>query len=148
VAAAVATGAIPGADGTITAWYDKNGKLRVIDEAATCSKGETPLNWNQAGPAGPKGDPGDPAAFPRTYRTSDDPLTVQPNASVSALIDCTGSDVALSGGFEASSRIHISENKPGADPGWWIVTGLNLTDSPGTFTPYVKCLDLNGDHPF
>lgn len=70
----IAYAAIPAGDGSISGCYKpSNGDLRVIDAAATCSKGETPLAWNQrgpkgdtgaagatgaAGPAGPKGDSG------------------------------------------------------------------------------------------
>ena len=62
----VATGAIPGADGTITACYKaKGGAVRVIDSdsGANCVSDEVKLSWSQrgpAGPAGPKGDKGDP----------------------------------------------------------------------------------------
>jgi hypothetical protein len=69
VGTGVATGAIPGGDGTITGCYKvKGGAVRVIDaeSGATCSSDEVKLSWSQkgpagpAGPAGPKGDQGDP----------------------------------------------------------------------------------------
>ncbi len=66
----VALGAIPGAGGKIDACYTKvGGIVRVIDKAKgeTCgSKLETPLSWNQTGPAGPAGPKGDtgPAGAP------------------------------------------------------------------------------------
>ena len=65
----VATGAIPGGDGTIAACYKlKGGALRVIDSAsgANCATDEVKLSWSQKGPVGPagpqgeKGDKGDP----------------------------------------------------------------------------------------
>jgi hypothetical protein len=65
----VATGAIPGGDGTIAACYKvKGGALRVIDSdsGANCAAGEVRLSWSQKGPVGPagpqgdKGDKGDP----------------------------------------------------------------------------------------
>ena len=54
---AVAYAAIPGAGGVISACYDKQGALRVIDAGAgqSCSKKETPLDMNQAGQTGPVG---------------------------------------------------------------------------------------------
>jgi Collagen triple helix repeat (20 copies) len=66
-AVSVATGAIPGSDGTIDACYDGDGRLRVIDNEAgrTCDRRSTPLSWNlkgvqgDTGPQGPKGDTGD-----------------------------------------------------------------------------------------
>src|SRR3954451_8752419 len=61
----VALGAIPGAGGKIDACYTKvGGVVRVIDKAkgeACGSRLETPLSWNQTGPAGatgPKGETG------------------------------------------------------------------------------------------
>jgi hypothetical protein len=70
VGAGVATGAIPGGDGAITACYKaKGGAVRVIDAErdGTCAKDEVKLTWSQNGPIGPagpkgdKGDQGDPA---------------------------------------------------------------------------------------
>ena len=48
----VALGAIPGADGVIKGCYDNSGNLKVIDSAATCNTGSTPISWNQKGPKG------------------------------------------------------------------------------------------------
>jgi len=78
--AAIAVGAIPGSDGTITGCYagpngavlgninEAPGALRVIDpslpsklptgapnEAAACQPNETQIAWNQSGPQGPAG---------------------------------------------------------------------------------------------
>ena len=52
---AVAYAAIPGAGGVISACYDRQGTLRVIDAGAgqACSHKETPLTMNQAGQTGP-----------------------------------------------------------------------------------------------
>ncbi len=65
--AAVASGLIPGADGTITGCYQNtSGALRVIESGAGCRAGETEMRWSQVGPQGPqglkgdKGDKGDP----------------------------------------------------------------------------------------
>ena len=59
----VATGAIPGGDGTITGCYKaKGGALRVIDSdsGANCASDEVKLTWSQKGPVGPAGAKGDP----------------------------------------------------------------------------------------
>jgi hypothetical protein len=58
--ASVAYGAIPSADGTITACVDKGGELRLIDAeaAAACGNNKQTLTWNQQGPAGPGGPAG------------------------------------------------------------------------------------------
>jgi Collagen triple helix repeat (20 copies) len=56
VGAAVATAAIPGADGTIRACFEKKeGDLKVIDEGKSCKRGENLLVWNQTGPRGIQG---------------------------------------------------------------------------------------------
>lgn len=49
---------IPGPDGVISGCIGNNGVLRVIDSAANCQQNETPLQWNQTGPAGPVGPTG------------------------------------------------------------------------------------------
>jgi hypothetical protein len=79
----VATGAIPGGDGKISACYGKvGGVMRVIDveKGEKCSTLlEKPLSWNIAGrqgppgESGPQGDPGAPGADagpPAAFRSS------------------------------------------------------------------------------
>ncbi len=71
--AAIAGGAIPAANGTITGCYVRpnvdgpNGQFRIIDKEnpqQTCDAiNETELQFNQRGPQGTKGDPG-PAGAP------------------------------------------------------------------------------------
>jgi hypothetical protein len=52
--------AIPAPDGTIRSCYNKKtGRLRVIDEGASCKPKEIVLTWAQAGTPGPSGPPGD-----------------------------------------------------------------------------------------
>jgi Collagen triple helix repeat (20 copies) len=64
VGGGVAMATIPGSGGVINGCYNKTGgALRVIDPAvASCSNGESPLNWNQTGPQGPQGPKGDTGA--------------------------------------------------------------------------------------
>jgi type VI secretion system secreted protein Hcp len=78
--AAIAVGAIPGSDGTITGCYLTNtakapglrdGQLRIIDlslpsqlptggpnPAGACLSDESPISWSQSGPSGPQGATG------------------------------------------------------------------------------------------
>jgi hypothetical protein len=45
---------------------DRNGILRVVDDAADCRGSETPLSWNTEGPQGEQGEqgpPGPPGGF-------------------------------------------------------------------------------------
>src|SRR4051794_15955622 len=61
VGAGIASGAIPGQDGSIHACRDAHGRLRVLDAGSggeNCSKGEHPLVWAQRGPIGPAGADG------------------------------------------------------------------------------------------
>jgi hypothetical protein len=62
-AVGIATGAIPGSNGKISACYKKvDGSLRTIDieksPPQTCKSTETAISWNQTGPAGPQGEQG------------------------------------------------------------------------------------------
>lgn len=43
---------------TIHACVSKGGVVRVVDTGNACTRGETPLSWNQTGPAGPQGPEG------------------------------------------------------------------------------------------
>lgn len=57
--AGIATGAIPGSDGSIRGCYGKsNGQLRVVDRASDCKNNEVAIGWNVRGPAGPPGPTG------------------------------------------------------------------------------------------
>src|ERR1700749_1650284 len=60
--ATVGVAAIPGPDGSISACINPTsnppGAVRIIDSAATCAAGETPISWGQTGPAGPPGPQG------------------------------------------------------------------------------------------
>lgn len=65
----VATGAIPGGDGRISACYSKiGGAVRVIDaeRGQACKPSEESISWNQQGPPGPQGEPG-PGARPALW---------------------------------------------------------------------------------
>jgi type VI secretion system secreted protein Hcp len=62
---ALAVGAIPSADGTISACYytgtdeeRPRGDLRIVEDGAECAGAETAIEWNQRGPQGPQGIPG------------------------------------------------------------------------------------------
>jgi Collagen triple helix repeat (20 copies) len=54
---AYATGAIPGANGTIQGCYDSGGNLKVV-ASLPCPHGYTALAWSQTGPAGKNGTNG------------------------------------------------------------------------------------------
>ena len=53
---AMAVGAIPTSNGTITGCYSKQtGSLRIVDSGKKCGKKETRLTWNQKGVKGADG---------------------------------------------------------------------------------------------
>jgi Collagen triple helix repeat (20 copies) len=58
VSGGIAAATNGGSDGTINACVDRDGGVRIARKASDCSRHESPLTWNQKGPAGPKGDRG------------------------------------------------------------------------------------------
>ena len=58
---AIAHATIPGSNGVIHGCYrNDDGRLRVVDDPATCKRNETALSWSQTGPQGPQGPVGAP----------------------------------------------------------------------------------------
>jgi hypothetical protein len=58
-----AAASIPAEGGIINGCYkNKDGSLRIIDSAASCPSGYTPINWNQTGPKGDTGPAGEDGA--------------------------------------------------------------------------------------
>src|SRR3954470_19125073 len=56
---ALAAGAVPSANGTITACSSKKtGSLRIVDAGEKCGKKETRLTWNEKGVKGDSGAAG------------------------------------------------------------------------------------------
>jgi hypothetical protein len=45
---------------TIYGCVGRSGSLRIVAAGTPCTKGETPLAWNQTGPPGPEGPKGEP----------------------------------------------------------------------------------------
>lgn len=43
----------------ITSCVEKSGNVRIVGSAEACKQNETPLSWNETGPAGPAGAKGD-----------------------------------------------------------------------------------------
>ena len=118
--AAVAAGAIPSADGTITGCYTKAnaqtaaGLLRVVDAAETCRSNEARLVFNQRGPQGPigpKGDKGDPCL-------SSDPACVGPQGDKG-----DKGDQGVPGPSGASDTLWAAVNADGKIAGGSHVTG-------------------------
>ena len=106
IAASIAYGAIPSANGTISACYDRqSGQMRIYDSATNLPKGcgprEAPISWNVQGPAGQAGADGQDgqdgvSGFERvadnTQASSDDQKSVATHCS-------PGKKVVGGGGF-------------------------------------------------
>ena len=147
-AVGVATGTIPGADGTITACHAKVSGvryLRLIDKQAgeSCKAQEKLLTWNQKGPKGdpgpkgdrgPKGDPGPPGASGLgkvTVRTAGEVVPARGEAQVRA--SCLSGERATGGGFvvvndDADVRVLSSSTDVNA-PTSWVVSVHNDGDA-------------------
>ena len=105
--AAVGLAAIPSADGTIHACVSTTsvpaGAVRIIDADTTqCAASETPLVWNQQGPAGPKGDPG-PQGDPGLNSTS----SSTPSDNSSSSTDDTFPTPSQAGGPSADMFLKV-----------------------------------------
>lgn len=97
VGSGVAAAAIPDAGGVINGCYStRSGALRVVEEGATCNKGELALQWNQRGqqgdpgPVGPIGPQG-PAGRDGADGKDGDPLL----GSSCALPDSTAGTITM-----------------------------------------------------
>jgi hypothetical protein len=93
VMAGIASGAIPDSDGVIHACYKNvSGQLRVIDPAVSeCGNGETPLSWNQEGPAGPP-------SFP-DYELRRNQEYIAPGQVAEVSVPCSEGKRVLGGGY-------------------------------------------------
>jgi hypothetical protein len=55
----IAHATIPDGNGVIHACYlNSDGRLRVVNDPASCKRDETALSWSQTGPQGPQGPVG------------------------------------------------------------------------------------------
>jgi hypothetical protein len=92
----VAVASIPSADGVINGCRkNSTGDLRVIDSAASCPNGFTPLKWNQMGPQGPAGANGVSGLETRSATA-----TADANSIKSVAVVCSSGKKALGGGVE------------------------------------------------
>ncbi len=103
LAAGLTMAAIPAPDGTIRACYHKkSGRLRVVDEGASCKGKEIVLSWAQPGTPGPQGltgadgAPGEPAT--RLWAVVDSAGTLLRGSGVAVPV---GTDLSASGNTRA-----------------------------------------------
>jgi hypothetical protein len=136
VASAAAVGlawaTIPSNDGTINACYGNlTGFVRIIDSASDkCRPWETPISWNQTGPAGPPGKGLVTMAW-------SDWVSVPAGEIRFASAVCPRGSVALGSAYHAEKwedKVVVSESDPIGHPdgrsGWYLkVVNLGGTDA-------------------
>lgn len=137
----IAYAAIPGPDGVIHGCYKTaDGKLRVIDDTATCADSETALNWNQTGLQGPAG-------ITTTYTVRADG-SIPANGSASVVASCNSGDAATGGGYNANGSplgqlpplsVERELPLPFDAPISWRVDVSNSTASDRGIIVYVVC---------
>jgi hypothetical protein len=116
----VAVASIPAPDGTVKGCYKNNGgDLKVIDSAASCPGGYTPLNWSQTGPSGPQGEQGpqgEPGASATSSVVTDDVHFAPPMGDGSErfqTVSCPGGKKAINGGvIKATADSEWNDSSP------------------------------------
>jgi hypothetical protein len=124
--AGIAVASIPGPNGVINGCVKKtSGAVTVIDSAAKCPTGTTPLNWNQTGPQGAPGAPGiDGTDGVSGYEVVEKTAVMSPGVVMTtATAECPAGKRPLGGGEEihnilaANSAAKVVESRPTAT-GW------------------------------
>lgn len=153
LAGAVAYAAVPDGGGVIHGCHHRDtGMLRVIDPDSAsrpgegCRPAETPLSWNQSGPAGPVGPqgptgPAGPAGFSgyvqREYSFTPDPGSL----GGSLLARCEPGELVIGGGLRPIlGGVTMTWSAPRNDTSWLVGfrTGEVLKSS---FEFYAVCVD-------
>jgi len=118
-AGGMAYASIPGPDGVIHGCYNTNkGDLRVLDpssskkDLSSCGKDETPLDWNQTGPAGAKGPTGPSDGW---------------DGQASGTVPTYPGSIVLSGGAT------------GIPPGSYLISGQVDADRLGSGSAEIRC---------
>jgi hypothetical protein len=155
LAGGVALAAIPSGDGTIYACYkDQNGQLRVIDDEAgdTCLPSETPISWNQQGPAGPAGPPGVQGPQGDPGLSGVETVTNVVNGinfvgTTGAQASCPSGKRVIGGGAGVSplsTSLVLQLSAPFPNDAGWNAHAANLGPftSPWTLTVYAICANV------
>jgi hypothetical protein len=168
-AVGVATGAIPGGDGTINACHAKVANvryLRLIDKQAgeSCKSSEKQLTWNQKGPKGdpgvqgpkgdrgpqglqgPKGDPGEPGSGGApTFVTRSTVATINPGNGQATFARCDSGERVTGGGYDVdpTGAGDTGTLTIGADKPLgtdiWEVAADNDSQAPHTIVVFAVC---------
>lgn len=124
--AGVAYGAIPSANGTITACVDSKGAVKVIDAeaGATCGAGKQTLTWNKQGKDGVSGRE---VVTLETPSNSVDYKALQVNCPAGKVPVGGGAQTAGAYGF-APDEVAIQTSIPSYDgKGWYVVANETVS---------------------
>jgi hypothetical protein len=125
-------------------YLNGTGQLRIVSDASECRESETPISWNQTGPAGPPGPPG-PVSVSHTSAE----VSLETGESASATASCPSPTIVTGGGFEAPADVQVLESVPAYDGGRlsaWRVTGVNNGTAQVTLRTHALCA-LGGTPP-
>jgi hypothetical protein len=152
LAAGVSYGAIPGANGTISACKDNKGSLKVIDAEAgqTCNGSQQLLSWNQ------QGTPGAPGANGVSgYETVDVASALNSTGDKTVFAHCPSGKKALGGGggvygpWVGGAQVIIDgvgivQDHPFNDDGWIVrASEFVPTDDNWYLFAKVTCADVS-----
>ncbi len=76
VAASIVADSYTDDSGAFHGCVGRSGALRVVTPGTACRVGETPIAWNQTGPAGPQGPPGETVRAFRKLRATPDEVEI------------------------------------------------------------------------
>jgi hypothetical protein len=124
-------------DVIVGCYLSGSGQLRIVNDASECKKSETPISWNQTGPAGPPGPPG-PVAVSHVEVDA----LLGPGETDSAVASCPSPKIVTGGGFEAPADVDVLESVPAYGGGRlsaWRVTAVNDGSGSATLTAHAVC---------
>ena len=160
----IAYATIPDSGGAIHGCYKKNGDLYVVDEAGSCKKHETALDWNAQGPQGPqglqglqgpqgdqgdKGDKGDPGlpGLPGvgigTPYSRSAALSVFAGDAGTVSRDCDEGDFVLSGGYRPDHPDLVLRSSEPTGPRTWSWGVANVGSEIHVIRLILWCADAN-----
>ncbi|HVJ18643.1 MAG TPA: type VI secretion system tube protein Hcp [Polyangiaceae bacterium] len=142
-----------GPDGVIHACADKKGMLRIVSSASSCSSNETPISWNQQGPAGVQGDKGDKGDTGDTGAQGDKgdkgdpglPGDVEPDPVAVGTLEVNGETFPIFG-FESSLTVPVTTSGGGSGSGKVQFSRVFVQRDAGAQTPLLNLDAARGKH--
>jgi hypothetical protein len=126
---------------------DSNGSLRIVQAEDECRRSETPLSWNQSGPAGEPGADGQDGVSGRTRIVFEEQFSLSSGPVFQVLVSCPFGQVVVGGGGSTSSDLVVMvASVPLADSVTWLVRFRDLSGGGfGTLNirAHAICVDAN-----